>query len=105
MASLTWVNAKRGNPENGGVILLKTDGSSLTLKPDDHIHFGDSIPVRIVGFRFSGRTVKEGAGQPTSIMYKNMDDEKGECFVSEDIMIRHTGYGKGRTGLELIQCI
>jgi len=105
MVYLQWINSFSGNPAKVGVLLMKDNGTSLSLKEDDSIHFGNNIPVRIVGFRFSGRTEKEGAGQPTSIMYKNKDNEKGECFISTDVMRSHTGYGLTRTDLELIQLI
>jgi len=105
MVYLRWIDSFRGSPAKAGVILSKEDGTSLTIKEDDSIHFGNNIPLHVTGFRFSGRTEKEGAGQPTSIMYKNKDGEKGECYSSEEVMIRHLGHGQTRTGLDLVQLV
>jgi len=105
MTTLQWINAFRGSPGKHGVLLQKEDGASLLLKEGVYIHFGDNIPVRIVGFRFSGRTEQEGAGQPSSIMYKNKNDEPGECFILGSDQIRHLGYGKAHTGIELVELV
>jgi len=105
MTSLQWVKASSGNPAKYGVYLLKENGSSLIVKENDYIHFGDNAPLQVMGFRFSGRADSGEAGTPSSIMYKNKNNEKGECFVSSDILAAHTGYGISRTGLELVQLV
>jgi len=105
MVYLQWINPFSGSPAKIGVTLLKEDGTSVVIKEGDSIHFGDTIPVRVIGFRFSGRTEKEGAGQPTSIMYNYANNEKGECYISDDVRNCHTGYGQTRTGLELVKLV
>ena len=100
---MIWISASSGNPARHGVLLTKEDGTAMTLKGGDHVSFENDVMGCIVGFRFSGR-VGGVAGDPTSIMYKTLDGEKGECFLHLHDLITHTGHGNAHTGLHAIQC-
>ena len=97
MPSLDWVNGSVADPIKKGILLTKTDGSTVKLKYNDCFQFGPKKQiVRYTGSSFSGRqpalfTQFDYASPPTDISYITAKNLNGKPpFNSGNITLKNT---------------
>ena len=97
MPSLDWVNGSVADPIKKGILLTKTDGSTVKLKYNDCFQFGPKKQiVRYTGSSFSGRlpalfTRFDYASPPTDISYITAKNLNGKPpFNSGNITLKNT---------------